>query len=106
MRAAHPETRRRMNVDHDAARPSQAEAADDGLDALTSSYAKGRADNADVDDMAGPVSASDLESIDEEMSVPVVPMRGDEFRCGRCFLIHHRSRLADDYRVQVCRDCA
>ncbi|GAA4244930.1 DUF4193 domain-containing protein [Dactylosporangium darangshiense] len=106
MRAAHQATRRRTNVDYDAARPSQVEATDDGLDAITSSHAKGRAGNADVDDVAGPVSASDLEPIDEEMSLPVVPMRGDEFRCGRCFLIHHRSRLADDHGVQVCRDCA
>ena len=95
-----------MKVDYDEPRPSQVEDHDDGLAALTSSHTKGRSGNPDVDELAGSATASDLDPIDEEMSVPVVPMRGDEFRCGRCFLIHHRSRLADDHGVQVCRDCA
>lgn len=48
-----------------------------------------------------------VELADEELSVAVVPMRGDEFRCSRCFLVHHRSQrvMASD-GADICRDCA
>jgi hypothetical protein len=40
------------------------------------------------------------------MSV-VVPMRADEFRCSRCFLVYHHSQLVPEYRARdVCRECA
>jgi hypothetical protein len=42
----------------------------------------------------------------EEPTVRVVPMQADEFTCGRCFLIHPRSRLArSEHGRPVCRDC-
>jgi hypothetical protein len=44
---------------------------------------------------------------DEELSVAVVPMRADEFRCSRCFLVHHRSqRVTARDGSTICRDCA
>ena len=44
---------------------------------------------------------------DEELTVPVVPMQADEFRCVRCFLVHHRSQLADPRDGQkICRECS
>jgi hypothetical protein len=37
----------------------------------------------------------------------VVPMRADEFRCSRCFLVHHRSqRVTARDGSDICRDCA
>ena len=31
----------------------------------------------------------------------------DEFTCSRCFLVHHRSQLAEDRDGQaICRECA
>jgi hypothetical protein len=47
--------------------------------------------------------SSDLSG--EEFTVRVIPMQSDEFTCASCFLVHHRSRLADD-RQLICRDCA
>jgi len=48
-----------------------------------------------------------VELADEELSVAVVPMRADEFRCSRCFLVHHRSqRVVGDDGTVLCRDCA
>ncbi len=41
----------------------------------------------------------------EELTVTVVPMLNDEFRCSRCFLVRHRSqraRAGDD----LCLECA
>jgi hypothetical protein len=37
----------------------------------------------------------------------VLPKQEDEFTCSRCFLVHHRTRLAATRGDQlVCRDCA
>jgi hypothetical protein len=48
-----------------------------------------------------------VELADEELSVTVVPMRADEFRCSRCFLVHHRSqRVAASDGTDICRECA
>jgi len=61
-------------------------------------------------DTADPVEAFELpgaELFDEELSVSVVPMRADEFRCTRCFLVHHRSqRVSIGAGQDICRDCA
>ena len=37
----------------------------------------------------------------------VIPKQADEFTCGSCFLVHHRSRLASEKKgVAICTDCA
>src|SRR5512133_3480206 len=41
----------------------------------------------------------------EELAVEVMPRQEDEFTCMSCFLVHHRSQLADEKRL-ICRDCA
>ncbi len=42
----------------------------------------------------------------EELTVTVVPMQSDEFRCSRCFLVHHRSQLAAHRNGQdICNEC-
>ena len=44
---------------------------------------------------------------DEELTVKVLPMQSDEFRCARCFLVHHRSQLAYQRSGElICRECA
>jgi hypothetical protein len=41
------------------------------------------------------------------LTVAVIPMRGDEFRCSRCFLVHHRSqRVVGRDGTEICRDCS
>jgi hypothetical protein len=46
------------------------------------------------------------EVTDEELTVPVIPMRADEFRCSSCFLVHHRSQHAGQRNGQdLCREC-
>lgn len=43
----------------------------------------------------------------EELSVNVIPIQPDEFTCGSCFIVQHRSRLARaDNAMLICRDCA
>jgi hypothetical protein len=37
----------------------------------------------------------------------VLPKQADEFTCGSCFLVHHRSQLATESNGQmICRECA
>ena len=38
-------------------------------------------------------------------SVKVVPQQPTEFTCRNCYLVKHRSQLADKKRM-LCRDCA
>jgi hypothetical protein len=43
----------------------------------------------------------------EELTVAVVPMQSDEFRCARCFLVQHRSQLAGQSNGQeICSECS
>lgn len=41
----------------------------------------------------------------ESLSTKVLPVQHNEFVCTRCYLVKHRSQLADRRRV-LCRDCA
>lgn len=44
----------------------------------------------------------------EDASVTVIPMQGDEFICSECFLVKHRSQLAYTTKdgQPVCQECA
>jgi hypothetical protein len=35
----------------------------------------------------------------------VLPRQADEFTCKSCFLVHHRSQLANEKKM-ICTDCA
>ena len=41
----------------------------------------------------------------EPLDTRVIPMQATEFVCKNCFLVKHRSQLADKKRM-LCRDCA
>ena len=39
--------------------------------------------------------------------VRVLPREVDEFTCGSCFLVHHRSQLAGERNgLPICKECA
>jgi hypothetical protein len=94
-------------TDYDAPRGNIADLDEDSLEELkarrTTTQALVDVDEADVDGFELP--GADL--ADEELTVTVVPMRADEFRCSRCFLVHHRSqRVASRDGADICRECA
>lgn len=64
----------------------------------------------DLDDGVDDSEHFDLPGADlsgEEFTVRVVPLRADEFTCGECFLVHHRSQYAGERGgKRICRDCA
>jgi Domain of unknown function (DUF4193) len=41
----------------------------------------------------------------EPIDTKIVPMQETEFMCKRCYLVKHRSQLADKKKT-LCRDCA
>ena len=92
-------------TDYDAPRTPVVE--EDSLEELKARRATPRGDAVDVDeaDLAEGFELPGADQIDEELSVTVVPMQADEFRCSRCYLVRHRNQraVAD---IDVCRDCA
>ena len=65
------------------------------------------ADEADADEEEEAVVAHTKEErlAADPAESRVVPMQETEFVCKRCFLVKHRSQLADKKRT-LCRDCA
>ena len=45
------------------------------------------------------------EDQNEESIEELKARQEDEFTCRSCFLVHHRSQLADEKKL-LCRDCA
>jgi hypothetical protein len=95
-------------LDYDAPRQPALEIEDDSLETLKARGTAARSPTRDVDE----AEAADIFELpgadmsDEELTVVVVPMRPDEFRCTRCFLVHHRSQLAAQPAGQhLCREC-
>ena len=95
---------------YDAPRRDDADLGEDSLEELkarstqSSSVDIDEAEAAETFELPG---ADLAEMADEEMPVRVLPMQGDEFRCSRCFLVHHRSQLAREQGGElICRECA
>jgi Domain of unknown function (DUF4193) len=82
----------------EAATPEPAETSLDELIAKKSD--EGAAEEAEEET---PATAGREERV-ETLSVKVVPQQPTEFVCKNCFLVKHRSQLADKKRM-FCRDC-
>lgn len=99
-----------MATDYDAPRRSEAdELAEDSLEELKARRNEAQSAVVDVDesDTAENFELPGADLSGEELTVKVLPKQADEFTCSRCFLVHHRSRLASEKGGQlVCRDCA
>ncbi len=96
-------------IDYDSPRRPVVELEEDSLDELKVRKTSAQSVALDVDD-ADVAETFELPGADlsgEELTVTVVPMQSDEFRCSRCFLVHHRSRLAAHRNGQdICNECA
>ena len=102
-----------MATDYDAPRRSEAdELAEDSLEELKARRDQNQSGVVDVDtdapDENFELPGADLSGLSgEELTVKVLPKQADEFTCSKCFLVHHRSRLAEERDGQfICRDCA
>lgn len=96
-------------TDYDAPRRTAIDLEEDSLEELKARRASSQSAAVDVDEAeaaeAFELPGADLS--DEELTVPVVPMRPNEFRCSRCFLVHHRTQLAGQRNGgDICRECS
>ena len=57
------------------------------------------------DDEDSMLSLSRGEEARESLTTKVLPVQANEFVCTSCYLVKHRSQLADRRRTR-CRDCA
>lgn len=96
-----------MATDYDAPRNNPIEQPElpslESLRAGRAQVAAGLGDNLDPLEAELELPGANLD--DEELAVPVIPQQSDEFTCTGCFLVHHRSQLADPAN-HLCRDCA
>jgi hypothetical protein len=94
------------NTDYDAPRTSIQEPETDSLDMLKERRASAGAD-LDSDNFPDDYELPGLDILDEELTAVVIQIRGDEFRCGSCFLVLHQSLHGGQrYGKDTCRDCA
>ncbi len=98
-----------MATDYDSPRKTDDELTEDSLQELQARRQDRSATAIDIDpdDVAESLELPGADLSNEELSFHVVPRRADEFTCSSCFLVHHRSQLAEtrDGRL-VCRECA
>lgn len=98
-----------MATDYDAPRRNESdEAGEDSLEELKARRNDAQSAVVDVDEGEAADSfelpGADLSG--EELTVSVVPKKADEFTCSVCFLVQHRSRLAEeDGDRLICVDC-
>jgi len=95
-------------IDYDAPRRPTIEIEDDGLQQLTTHNTAAQSSRVDPDeaDATDTFELPGAELASEELTVAVVPMQSDEFRCTSCYLVHHRSRLVTRPDGQtLCPEC-
>ena len=62
-------------------------------------------DETDEEEPVVPISTTKADDRLEPIEARVVPIQATEFVCKNCYLVKHRSQLADKRRM-FCRDCA
>jgi hypothetical protein len=62
-------------------------------------------DEAEEDEPVVPIATTKIDDRLEPVETRVVPIQSTEFVCKNCYLVKHRSQLADKRRM-FCRDCA
>ena len=91
----------------DAATPTDPEGEADVesiQEVLEKQEARDDEDEADDEEPVPPTTAKGDDRL-EATDARVVPMQATEFVCKNCYLVKHRSQLADKRRM-FCRDCA
>lgn len=98
-----------MATDYDAPRKTEEEQSEDSIEELKARRHEKNSGKVDQDE-AEAAESFELPGADlshEELAVKVIPRQSDEFTCSSCFLVQHRSQLAEESGDQLlCRDCA
>jgi hypothetical protein len=95
-----------MATDYDQPRTTDDDTTEDSIEELKARRdAQAGAVDVDEAELAESLELPGADLSGEELTVRVVPRQADEFTCNRCFLVRHRSQLAD-VKKGVCRECA
>jgi hypothetical protein len=97
---------RRMATDYDAPRKNEEDQSEESIEELKARRHDKNSGKVDEDE-AEAAESFELPGADlshEELAVEVKPKQEDEFTCMSCFLVHHRSQLADPKKM-ICKDC-
>jgi hypothetical protein len=96
----------KMATDYDAPRKTEEDQSEESIEELKARRHDKNSGKVDEDETEAAESfelpGADLSH--EELAVEVMPRQEDEFTCMSCFLVHHRSQLADAKNL-ICRDC-
>jgi hypothetical protein len=95
-----------MATDYDTPRATDDDIGEDSIEELKARRdAQAGAVDVDEAELAESLELPGADLSGEELTVRVVPKQADEFTCRRCFLVRHRSQLADE-KKGICRECA
>ena len=96
----------KMATDYDAPRKTEEDQSEESIEELKARRHDKNSGKVDEDETEAAESfelpGADLSH--EELAVEVMPRQEDEFTCRSCFLVHHRSQMADEKKL-ICRDC-
>jgi len=98
-----------MATDYDSPRKTDDDLGEDSLQELQARRMDKSSSTIDLDpdDSAEGLELPGADLSNEELSVRVIPRQADEVTCSSCFLVHHRSQLAEERNGQpICRECA
>jgi hypothetical protein len=98
-----------MATDYDSPRKTDEELTEDSLQELQARRMDKSSTSIDLDpdDVAESLELPGSDLSNEELSIRVIPRQADEFTCASCFLVHHRSQLAETRKGEpICRECA
>jgi hypothetical protein len=98
-----------MATDYDSPRKTDEELTVDSLQQLQARRMDKSSTSIDLDpdDVAESLELPGADLSNEELSFRVIPRQADEFTCASCFLVHHRSQLAETRKGEpICRECA
>ena len=98
-----------MATDYDSPRKTDDDLTEDSLQELQARRMDQSSNTVDIDpdEAAEGLELPGADRSGEELAIRVIPRQADEFTCSRCFLVHHRSQLAEERSGQlVCRECA
>ncbi len=98
-----------MATDYDVPRKIDDDLAEESIQELQARRADKKSGVVDEDELEAAegfeLPGADLSG--EELSVRVLPRQADEFTCASCFLVRHRSQLAEERDgLQYCLECA
>ena len=97
-----------MATDYDAPRKTDEEMREDSIEELKTRRNDKNSGKVDEDETEA-AEAFELPGADlshEELTVRVLPRQADEFTCASCFLVKHRSQVAEVRKgAEYCVDC-